>query len=154
MDAGRERDPRQDQRAQQHRPRGSHARAAHWGLLSSRSAPACAGATQTFYTSLQSLDISKRDDINVEATGTVTVIAGANVFLGSEGDLHLKYVQAGDKLYVATGLGAFISRATNAGDFPKLSAAVLVMAVIVVGINRTLWKRLQNFANERCRFIT
>lgn len=82
-------------------------------------------------------------------TGWVTAAGGAwNATIVSE------YVQAGDKLHVATGLGAFISRATSEGDFPKLSAAVLVMAVIVVGINRTLWKRLQNFANERCRFIT
>jgi NitT/TauT family transport system permease protein len=50
--------------------------------------------------------------------------------------------------------GALISHATDDGNFPKLSAAVLVMAAIVVGTNRTLWKRLQNFANERCRFIT
>jgi len=29
-----------------------------------------------------------------------------------------------------------------------------VMAVIVVGINRTVWKKLQALANERCRFGT
>ena len=36
----------------------------------------------------------------------------------------------------------------------RLTAASLVMAVVVVSINRTLWKRLQALANERCRFMT
>lgn len=82
-------------------------------------------------------------------TGWITAAGGAwNATIVSE------YVQVGDKLYEATGLGAFISRATNDGNFPRLSAAVLVMAVVVVGINRALWKPLQTLANERCRFIT
>ncbi len=82
-------------------------------------------------------------------TGWITAAGGAwNATIVSE------YVQVGDKLYEATGLGAFISRATNDGNFPRLSAAVLVMAVVVVGINRALWKPLQNLANDRCRFMT
>ncbi|MEO6875606.1 MAG: ABC transporter permease subunit [Opitutaceae bacterium] len=82
-------------------------------------------------------------------TGWITAAGGAwNATIVSE------YVQVGNKLYQATGLGAFISRATNTGNFSQLSAAVLVMAVVVVGINRTLWKPLQQLANERCRFIT
>ncbi len=81
-------------------------------------------------------------------TGWITAAGGAwNATIVSE------YVQVGTKLYQATGLGALISRATNEGNFPKLAAAVLVMATIVVGINRTVWKRLQTIANDRCRFI-
>ncbi len=80
-------------------------------------------------------------------TGWITAAGGAwNATIVSE------YVQAGGKLYQATGLGALISRATDAGDFPKLTAAVLVMAVVVVGINRTFWKKLQALADVRCRF--
>jgi NitT/TauT family transport system permease protein len=80
-------------------------------------------------------------------TGWVTAAGGAwNATIVSE------YVHAGGKLYEATGLGALISRATDAGDFPKLTAAVLIMAVVVVGINRTLWKKLQVLADNRCRF--
>ena len=82
-------------------------------------------------------------------TGWITAAGGAwNATIVSE------YVQIGDKLYQATGLGAYISRATNDGNFPRLAAAVLVMALVVVGINRSLWKRLQAFANQRCRFLT
>jgi len=81
-------------------------------------------------------------------TGWITAAGGAwNATIVSE------YVQVGDKLYQATGLGALISRASNDGNFPKLAAAVIVMAVVVVGINRLLWKRLQTLANDRCRFI-
>ena len=80
-------------------------------------------------------------------TGWITAAGGAwNATIVSE------YVQTGGKLYQATGLGALISRATDSGNFPKLTAAVLVMAIIVVGINRTVWKKLQALANERCRF--
>jgi len=80
-------------------------------------------------------------------TGWVTAAGGAwNATIVSE------YVNTGGKLYQATGLGALISRATDAGDFPKLTAAVLIMAVVVVGINRTLWKKLQALADSRCRF--
>ncbi len=82
-------------------------------------------------------------------TGWITAAGGAwNATIVSE------YVHAGGRLYQATGLGALISRATDAGDFPKLTAAVLVMAIIVVGINRTVWKKLQAIANDRCRFGT
>ena len=80
-------------------------------------------------------------------TGWITAAGGAwNATIVSE------YVHTGGKLYQATGLGALISRATDSGNFPKLTAAVLVMAIIVVGINRTVWKKLQALANERCRF--
>lgn len=80
-------------------------------------------------------------------TGWITAAGGAwNATIVSE------FVQVGDRLYQATGLGALIARATNEGNFPKLAAAVLVMAVAVVGINRLLWKRLQGLANDYCRF--
>jgi NitT/TauT family transport system permease protein len=80
-------------------------------------------------------------------TGWITAAGGAwNATIVSE------FVQVGDKLYQATGLGSFISRATNEGNFPKLAAAVSVMAIAVVGINRALWKPLQTIANDRCRF--
>jgi len=81
-------------------------------------------------------------------TGWITAAGGAwNATIVSE------YVTADGKLYQATGLGAYISRATDQQNFSHLTAAVIVMAV-VVAINRSLWKRLQNLANERCRFIT
>jgi NitT/TauT family transport system permease protein len=82
-------------------------------------------------------------------TGWITAAGGAwNATIVSE------IVPIGKTTYTATGLGAYITNASNANDFSKLTAAVIVMAVIVVTINRLLWKRLQNLANDRCRFIT
>jgi NitT/TauT family transport system permease protein len=50
---------------------------------------------------------------------------------------------------VAPGLGALITQATAAGDFPLLGAGVLTMAVAVVLINRFGWRRLYRLAETR-----
>ena len=42
-----------------------------------------------------------------------------------------------------------ISTAAGAGQFPLLAAGVLTMAVVVVAINRTFWKRLYYLAERR-----
>jgi NitT/TauT family transport system permease protein len=79
--------------------------------------------------------------------GWITAAGGAwNASIVSE------YLQQGGRTYTATGLGASISEATNAGDFNKLAASVVVMAVCVVAVNRTFWKRLQTKADLYCRF--
>jgi NitT/TauT family transport system permease protein len=81
-------------------------------------------------------------------TGWITAAGGAwNATIVSE------IVSIGDKTYTATGLGAYISIASSDNNFPHLTAALIVMAVVVVGINRLVWKPLQNLANDRCRFI-
>jgi NitT/TauT family transport system permease protein len=80
-------------------------------------------------------------------TGCITAAGGAwNATIVSE------YVRSGGRLTETTGLGAYISRATAAGNYPQLAAGVIVMALIVVLINRFVWKKLQMLANERCRF--
>lgn len=80
-------------------------------------------------------------------TGWITSAGGAwNASIVSE------YLQQGGRTYTATGLGAAISNATGAGDFNKLAAAVVVMAVCVVVVNRTFWKMLQRKADLYCRF--
>jgi len=82
-------------------------------------------------------------------TGWLTGAGGAwNATIVAE------YVTSGSQVFQATGLGAYITRAGNASDFPRLAAAGLVMAGVVVMINRLVWKRLQTLANDRCRFIT
>jgi len=82
-------------------------------------------------------------------TGWLTAAGGAwNATIVAE------YVTSGTQVFQATGLGAYITRMGNASDFPRLAAAGLVMAGVVVFINRLVWKRLQTLANDRCRFIT
>jgi NitT/TauT family transport system permease protein len=63
-------------------------------------------------------------------------------------------VQVGPTTFEATGLGSYIDRASNNGEFAKLAASALLMAALVVTINRLLWKPLQTMANDRCRFLT
>jgi NitT/TauT family transport system permease protein len=79
-------------------------------------------------------------------TGFVTASGGAwNASIVAE------YFRFQGKTYSTTGLGAVISRATDAGNFPVLLGATVVMAVMVVIINRLLWRRLYALASTRFR---
>lgn len=80
-------------------------------------------------------------------TGWITAAGGAwNASIVSE------YLQQGGRTYSATGLGSLISEATNAGNFNLLAGAIVVMAVCVVTINRTVWRNLQRKSDLYCRF--
>ena len=52
------------------------------------------------------------------------------------------------------GLGAAISRATDSGNLPVLLAATVMMSMIVVIVNRTLWQRLYRLAATRFKLET
>ena len=52
------------------------------------------------------------------------------------------------------GLGAAISSATDSGNLPVLLAATMVMSLIVVAVNRTLWQRLYRLAATRFKLET
>jgi NitT/TauT family transport system permease protein len=80
-------------------------------------------------------------------TGWITSAGGAwNASIVAE------YLQQSGQTYTAFGLGDLISRATSKGQFDVLAAAVMVMALTVVAINRSLWKRLQRLGDDYCRF--
>jgi NitT/TauT family transport system permease protein len=55
----------------------------------------------------------------------------------------------GDRRLAAHGLGAYIARATDAGDFHKIVLGVVVMSLFVVLFNRALWRPLYDFASRR-----
>ena len=77
-------------------------------------------------------------------TGWVTAAGGAwNASIVSEA------VSFRGQTLATAGLGAQISRAAEAADFPVLAASVCVMAVMVVVFNRSVWRRCQNLAAER-----
>jgi NitT/TauT family transport system permease protein len=79
-------------------------------------------------------------------TGAITAGGGAwNASIVAE------HVEFGGRTLSTVGLGALISRATAAGDYPLLLAATLVMVLAVVGINRLVWRRLYVLAAERYR---
>lgn len=59
-----------------------------------------------------------------------------------------EYLRLNDHTYTAQGLGATLNLATEKGDLGLLTASVLVMVAIVVGMNRFIWHRLYDYANR------
>ncbi len=77
-------------------------------------------------------------------TGAITAGGGAwNASIVAE------HVEFGGQTLDVTGIGALIAQATAAGDYPLLLAATLSMVLVVVGINRFVWRRLFRIAEER-----
>lgn len=79
-------------------------------------------------------------------TGLVTASGGAwNASIVAE------YFQIKDKTLITTGLGAQISAASTRGDFPTLLLATIIMALMVVTINRLVWRPLYRLAETKYR---
>jgi NitT/TauT family transport system permease protein len=77
-------------------------------------------------------------------TGFVTASGGAwNASIVAE------YSHFRGQTISTTGLGAIISQATDSGNFRLLLAATVVMAVMVVTINRLVWRPLYALASTR-----
>jgi NitT/TauT family transport system permease protein len=57
----------------------------------------------------------------------------------------------GDTRLEATGLGAYIAKATEAGDYHRVVLGIAVMSFFVVVFNRLLWRRLYAHAEHRLR---
>ena len=82
-------------------------------------------------------------------TGFITASGGAwNASIVAE------YVHFQGKTITTTGLGAVISRATDSGNFAVLLGATVVMAAMVVTVNRLLWRRLYVLAATRYKLET
>jgi NitT/TauT family transport system permease protein len=77
-------------------------------------------------------------------TGLVTASGGAwNASIVAE------YFRLKDQTYTTVGLGATIAAATDAGNFDLLLGSTVVMALVVVTLNRAVWRRLYGLAAER-----
>jgi NitT/TauT family transport system permease protein len=77
-------------------------------------------------------------------TGGLTAAGGAwNASIVAE------VVNWGDTTLEATGLGAYVTAATTAGDWPRIVLGVAVMSAYVVTINRLVWRRLERLAIGR-----
>ena len=82
-------------------------------------------------------------------TGFVTASGGAwNASIVAE------YVHFQGKTISTIGIGAIISRATDKGNFQVLLGATIVMAALVVTINRLLWRRLYALAGTKFKLET
>jgi NitT/TauT family transport system permease protein len=79
-------------------------------------------------------------------TGLITASGGAwNASIVAE------YFHFQGKTLTTTGLGAQISSASEAGRFDLLLLSTIVMAVLVVCINRLVWRRLYRLGETRFR---
>lgn len=77
-------------------------------------------------------------------TGMVTASGGAwNASIVAE------YFHFQGRIVEAPGLGSTISRASDAGHFNLLLASTVIMAAVVVLINRLVWRRLYRLASTR-----
>src|SRR5260221_3526816 len=79
-------------------------------------------------------------------TGAITASGGSwNASIVAEvaswGDTHL----------TATGLGAYIATATEAGDFPRVVLGIAIMCILVTLFNRLLLRPLYAFGERRLR---
>jgi len=77
-------------------------------------------------------------------TGLVTAAGGA-----WNASIIAEYFHFQGRVMSTTGLGATISHATDSGNFQLLLASTMVMALVVVGINRLVWKRMYRMAQTR-----
>jgi NitT/TauT family transport system permease protein len=79
-------------------------------------------------------------------TGAITASGGSwNASIVAE------YVTWGQTSLVADGLGSYIKRMTDAGDFHRIALGIGVMCVFVMLLNRFFWRKLYLLAEDRSR---
>jgi NitT/TauT family transport system permease protein len=79
-------------------------------------------------------------------TGAITASGGSwNASIVAE------YVKWKDQTVVAHGVGAYISQATEKGDFPKIVLGVAMMSIFVACFNRLFWRQLYSYAERKLR---
>ena len=82
-------------------------------------------------------------------TGMVTASGGA-----WNASIIAEYFHFQGRIVSTAGLGSTISRASDAGRFDVLLASTLIMATVVVLINRLVWRRLYRLASSRFKLET
>jgi len=77
-------------------------------------------------------------------TGAITATGGSwNASVVAES------VSWGDSKLTAYGIGAYIAKATETGDYRRIVLGIAVMSVFVILCNRLLWRPLYLFAERR-----
>jgi NitT/TauT family transport system permease protein len=79
-------------------------------------------------------------------TGFVTASGGA-----WNASILAEYFHLNGQTFSTTGLGAVVSEAADNGNYAVLLVATMLMAVIVLTINRLLWRRLYTLASTKYR---
>lgn len=79
-------------------------------------------------------------------TGLITATGGAwNASIVAE------YVSFGGRQHQVAGLGSYIAEAAGKGEYARLAAGTVVMAVLLVLVNRLVWRRLFRLSETRFR---
>ena len=82
-------------------------------------------------------------------TGLVTASGGA-----WNASIIAEYFHFKGQTYSTVGLGATISQATDNSNYDLLIASTIVMAAVVVTVNRLVWRRMYRLAETRFRLET
>jgi NitT/TauT family transport system permease protein len=77
-------------------------------------------------------------------TGFVTASGGA-----WNASILAEYFHLNGRTFSTTGLGAVVSGAADTGNYPVLLVATMLMALIVLAINRLVWRPLYTLASTR-----
>jgi len=81
-------------------------------------------------------------------TGMVTASGGA-----WNASVFAEYTKLQDRTLRITGLGAQISSATDTGNFPVLLLSTILISLMVVTMNRLVWRRLYRLAETRYKLL-
>jgi NitT/TauT family transport system permease protein len=81
-------------------------------------------------------------------TGMVTASGGA-----WNASVFAEYTKLQDRTLQITGLGAQISSATDSGNFPVLLMSTILISLMVVTMNRLVWRRLYRLAETRYKLL-
>jgi NitT/TauT family transport system permease protein len=80
-------------------------------------------------------------------TGAITASGGAwNASIVSE------YVKWGDTTLTAHGVGAYIAKTTEAGDYPRIVLGIVMLSLFVTAFNRAVWRPLYRLSERKLRF--
>ncbi|HXP95842.1 MAG TPA: ABC transporter permease subunit, partial [Telmatospirillum sp.] len=79
-------------------------------------------------------------------TGAITAAGGAwNASIVAE------YMRWGETTISVPGVGSYIARMTEMGDYPRILLGLVVMSRVVTLLNRLLWRPLSAYAERRLR---
>jgi len=81
-------------------------------------------------------------------TGMVTASGGA-----WNASVFAEYSHLGDRTLQTIGLGAQIDQATDQGRFPILLLATILISLMVVSMNRLVWRRLYRLAETKYKLL-
>jgi NitT/TauT family transport system permease protein len=82
-------------------------------------------------------------------TGIVTASGGA-----WNASILAEYFHLNGRVYSTIGLGAIVSEAADKENYPVLLVATMLMTLIVLVINRLVWRRLYRLASTKFRLET